>query len=122
MPGASPSRRHGVPTLLQRLAGERTVGHARFKCRKPRLAEGLFQIYFVGIPGSERTLAPDPRAEEGFKSREDRLHHRLGSGLRTGKEFFQTPEPFLDPFDGCRIRKAEKARRAKGFAGKQGDG
>src|SRR6202795_1820901 len=120
MPRAAPFRRHGVPTLTQRLTRKRPVGHARFKCRHPRLAERLFQIYFVGIPRGERALTPDSWAEKGLKSRENRLHHGLGGGLCTGKEFFQSPEPFLDALDRSRIRKAKESGRTERFARNQG--
>src|SRR5690242_16788596 len=104
MTPSAPIRGHSVPHLAQGFARERPVRNVRIEGRKPGFADGFFQIYFVGIPGSQRTLTPDPWAEEGLKSRENRLHHGLGGSLRARKEFLQAPEPFLDAFDGSGIR------------------
>ena len=116
---AAPFRRHGVPRLAQSLSGERPIGHARIKSRQPGFTKRLRQIHFFRVPGNERALTPDPRAEEGFKTREDRLHHGLGCGLRARKEFLKPPESFLDALQRRRIRQPQKSWRAKRFAGHQ---
>src|SRR5580692_3524792 len=97
-----------MPHFAQRFPGERPVGHARIERGEPCFAERFFQIHLVGIPGSERTLTPDPRTEKRFKARENRLHHGLGGGLRAGKEFFQSTEPFLNALDRSRIERRRK--------------
>jgi len=115
-PSATPVGRHLMPGVTQFQSGERAVPDTCFPSSKPRFANRLRQVCFVGEVRCERTRPPDSRAKDRFNLRWNRFQHGSGGGLGTREKSSEATQTLVNAFNRSGVRQPEKTWRSEGFA------